>query len=321
MLVGCSSGPEMFPTWMSGGAKKVPHSEPSGDFMQSSAAEKSQAQNPSPDTSKVHKKTEQETSQAVLEYSRGLTTAKNAEKERDLDQARTIYERLIRTLPDRYEAYHRLGVVADRQRRYDEAQSLYTQAIHLNHNNPELFNDLGYCYYLQGNLDKAESALLKAVSMRPAEPRYRNNLGLVYGQQRRYEMALAQYRRAGGEGDAYYNLAFVKASQNDFEGAKECFRRALAANPTHERARQALTSFVNAESQPEDLARMSVLADQETNWVSYVEKDANSPEAGKATAETPASSARGGALQRSATQGLIDRAQTRATMSNQTTSR
>ena len=130
--------------------------------------------------------------------------------------------------------------------------------------------------------------------MSPAESRYRNNLGLVYGQQRHYDKALEQYRRAGGEGDAYYNLAFVKASQNDYAGAKDCFRHALAVDPTHERARKALASFEAAESQPRDMAKINALAEEETNWIPYVEKDANSAETAKSTAaETPVAAGSG----------------------------
>ncbi len=311
MAVGCASSQGMFPAWMSGDSGKGARSEPGGNPTPPPAAQASQAQSPHPEASKV--------GQVLQEYVRGLGDAKGAEKAGDLVGARAIYERLIAAQPGRYEAYHRLAVVADRQRRFEEAQSLYTQAIRLNPGNAELFNDLGFCYYLQGNLDKAESALLKAVAMSPAEARYRNNLGLVYGQQRHYDKALEQYRRAGGEGDAYYNLAFIKASQNDYEGAKDCFRRALAADPTHERARKALASFENAESQPRDPAKMSALADEETEWVPYVEKDASSAETAKAaSAETPPGTGRAGAGQRSATQGLIEAAQARATMSNQT---
>ena len=178
----------MIPAWISGDSAKGPQSQPAANTQQPPTMgtwcppQASQAQSPPPEPSKFHGvKNGKEAAQPLQDYARDLTNAKDAEKAGDLAGARTIYERLIATQPGRYEAYHRLAVVADRQRRFEEAESLYTQAIRLNHGNPELFNDLGYCYYLQGKLDKAKSALSKAVAMRPSEPRYRNNLGLVYG--------------------------------------------------------------------------------------------------------------------------------------------
>jgi Flp pilus assembly protein TadD len=267
------------------------------------------------------KKNSKETA-ALAEYGAQLMKGKDAEKHGNLQEARTVYEAMITGYPQRYEAYHRLAVVADRHRRYQEAQALYTQAIRLNSRNPDLFNDLGYCFYLQGKMEKAESALLKAVSMRPAEPRYRNNLGLAYGMQGRDEEALAEYRRAGSEGDAYYNLAFVKAARNDLPGAKDCFHRALAADPTHERARQALTSFEAADSQPEYLHNVGPLADEGVTWVPFVENDDNQhPTAPADGAKTTASATHATASSHSATHNLIGKAQAYSAANSENTPR
>ena len=158
-------------------------------------------------------------------------------------QARGIYQQLIAGFPAESEPYHRLGLVADKERRHSEAQALFAEALRRSPKNAEIFNDIGYNFYLQGQLAKAESALLKSVTLRPAEPRYRNNLGLVLGHQGRDKDALAHFRRAGSEADAQYNLAFVKASKDDVEGAKLCFRRALVADPSYDAAADALTAF------------------------------------------------------------------------------
>jgi Flp pilus assembly protein TadD len=260
--------------------------------------------------------------QAEAKYVSDLAEGKDSERHGNLTEARATYERLIASCPNRYEAYHRLAVVADRQRRYDEAQALYTQAIRRNGRNPDLFNDLGYCFYLQGKMDKAQTALLKAVAMRPAEARYRNNLGLVYGMQGRYEEALEQYRRADGEGNAYYNLAFVKAARNDLAGAEECFRQALAVDPTNNRARQALASFESSGSRSETLATMGPTAEDGTVWVPYVEDDKSNNQVVAAQAVTAKNST---VAQRvvaaSATQGLVDKAAAYSAAANPPSSR
>ncbi|MCA9102693.1 MAG: tetratricopeptide repeat protein [Pirellulales bacterium] len=192
----------------------------------------------------------------------------NADK---LDEARDIYQKLIVESPDRYEPYHRLGVVADRQKRHREAEALYTQAIERQPTKADLFNDLGYCYYLQGKLMKAESAMLKAVAMSPSTPRYRNNLGLVLGHQGRYDDALEAFRKAGSEADAQYNMAFVRASQNEMEEAKACFRLALVADPTFEPAREMLDNFARVEADPEAELDKVAMAKDGVRWVPYVE--------------------------------------------------
>lgn len=159
------------------------------------------------------------------------------------DKAREVYEKVLAETPDKPEILHRLAVVADKQRRHPEAQALYTMIIQTQPNNGELFNDLGYSFYLSGQLPKAESALAKAVQLDAGNSRFRNNLAMVMGQQGRTQEAFEQFSKAGSEADAHYNIAFIYASQNQVEEAKECFLRALACDPTHTKASKALESF------------------------------------------------------------------------------
>lgn len=219
--------------------------------------------------------------QAEAQLLQQLTKARNFERSSKLDEAREVYEQLIVARPDRYEPFHRLAVVADRQRRHAEAQELYGRAIDLNPTEAELFNDLGYCFFLQGQLDKAASALTKAVALAPGEGRYQNNLGLVWGQMGRLDEALAAFRRAGSEADAHYNLAFIFASKDQADQAKTCFRKALAADPTHTLARDALQAFDRYDQDPLGLSHLPI-AENGRRLVPYVE----SPGASGAVAPT-----------------------------------
>lgn len=194
------------------------------------------------------RKPTKEQAEKEAEFVRVLAQGRSLERLGKLDEARKIYERLIVEFPDRYEPYHRLAVVCDRQMRYLEAESLYAQAIRLNPTNPDLFNDLGYCYLLQGKPDKAERALLKAIGMVPASQRYRNNLGLAYGLQGRYQEALEQFRRASGEADAWYNLAYVQWMRNDFDLSQRSLENAIAMNPAHTAARESLSRLSSGDS-------------------------------------------------------------------------
>lgn len=188
-----------------------------------------------------------------------------------LGQARDIYQRLVVEFPKQPQALHGLALVADRQRKHREAQALYVQALALKPREAAWLSDLGWSYYLDGQMDKAESALAKAVLIAPAEPRYHNNLGLVLGQQRKYAPALDEFRKAGSEADAQYNLAFVLSSQDDVAGAKRCFQLALASDPSYGRARDALRAFEQYEQDPKagELAALD-----RGNWVPFIEDPA-----------------------------------------------
>ncbi|NQT38295.1 MAG: tetratricopeptide repeat protein [Planctomycetes bacterium] len=206
----------------------------------------------------------------VKEFMPLMVKARNLEKERKYDESRTVYQKLVAKFPERPEAFHRLGVVADHQKRHREAQSLYTQALALKPGDPQILNDLGYCYFLQGQLTKAESALAKAVDMSPSKEKWRNNLGLVYGYQGRYDEALQEFRHAGSDADAWVRLAFIKTAMEDAEGAKECFRLALADDPMHEEARRNLRSFEEYDRLGPGAQDGPVIASG-GNWVPYQE--------------------------------------------------
>lgn len=200
----------------------------------------------------------------------GLAKGLAQERTGQYDKARDIYEGLLKQYPDRAEPLHRLAVVADKQRRHPEAQTLYMQAIKMQPRNGELFNDLGYSFYLAGFLPKAESALAKAVQIEPENGRYRNNLGMVMGQQGRIQDAFKQFAAAGSEADAHFNVAFIYASQGQVNEAKTCFQRALACDPTHEKASKALDSFSRYEEN-EGLAIDDQYTADGRRWIPYLE--------------------------------------------------
>jgi tetratricopeptide (TPR) repeat protein len=193
------------------------------------------------------------------------------EQSGDLDKARKHYEGLRQQHPGSLDVVHRLGVVADAQRRHAEAEGMFQYVLQREPRNAEVLADLGYCYYLQGQLTKAESALTKAVLAEPSNPRYRNNLGLVIGHQGRHEEALPHFQEAGSEADAYYNLAFIYATQDQAAKAKQCFLMALNEDPTHGKAREALRSFEEFERLPEHLRDDEMLAEGRVKYVPYID--------------------------------------------------
>jgi tetratricopeptide (TPR) repeat protein len=202
-----------------------------------------------------------------------ILRARGLENTGDYAKSRKIYETLRKTHPDNLEVIHRLGVVADAQRRHGEAEGMFLYVLTREPQNAEVLSDLGYCYYLQGQLTKAESALLKATAIEPENELYHNNLGLVVGQQGRYDDALEHFQRGGTKADAYFNLAFVYASRDEADKAKECFVMALSEDPTHANAREALRSFEEFERMPEHLREADdvELANGRVRYVPYFE--------------------------------------------------
>ena len=207
---------------------------------------------------------------ATDSFSQLLRSARQAEKQHNDDRAKNILAKLRKDYPDKAEPLHRLGVIADRNRNYKQAEKLLTEALQLDPQNAEILNDLGYCLFLQGKLTKAESVLSNAVTIEANNPRYRNNLGMVYGHLNQYDKAREEFETAGGPADAYYNLAFVYAAQDQTKEAIACFQRTLETNPHHEQAQSALRSFTALEENP-NLASYDEFSDDGTLLIPFVE--------------------------------------------------
>ena len=249
----------------------VKSSPPRSALAQDGAGDSGSQKKPSPTAKSKANKSKPDDS-VVLAILNGM----NFERSGDWKQAREVYEEVRKKQPDNVEAMHRLGIVADAQRRHAEAEQLFLAALEQQPRNAELLADLGFCYYLQGQLAKAESALGKATKLNPKESRYWNNLGLAIGHQGRYEEALDCFRKTGSEADAQYNLAFIFAGQDRVAEAKRSFHTALANDPTHRRAREALASFEEYERLPKDLRDVDDLAADGVRYVPFIENANNS---------------------------------------------
>lgn len=201
-----------------------------------------------------------------------IVRGRNFERSGQWDKARRVYEDLRKRDPENAALAHRLGVVADAERRHGEAEQLFLFALERQPHDAQIMNDLGYCYYLQGRLTQAEPVLRQSVALQPSNARFRNNLGLVLGHMGRVPEALVEFRAGGNEADAQFNMAFVYASQERTEESKQCFRNALAIDPTHRRAREALASFEEYENKPHALRdREEELAESGGRWVPFQE--------------------------------------------------
>lgn len=233
------------------------------------ASEKGEATSEAKPSAKTAKKSARSNDQTTIgmDIARGRTY----EQSGNYDKARKVYEDLRKREPNCVAAAHRLGIVADLQKRHGEAEQLFQHALTLEPNNAEIMGDLGYCLFLQGKLEKSEEVLAQAVELAPTNTRVRNNHGLALGHLGKYEAALEEFAQAGGEADAYYNLAFVYAAQDRVSEAKDCFRLCLRLDPTNEQAHNALSSFSEYEQMSPEMRESVDIASEGVRYVPYQE--------------------------------------------------
>jgi len=160
-----------------------------------------------------------------------LAFARLCERHGETEQARIVYEGVLKQDPTNRIAAHRLGVVAAAEGNLTKAETLLTKAAESGPPDAELFNDIGYTYYLQERLDEAEKSLRQAIESSPNYLEAWTNLGLVLGQQQKFDESLAAFRKSGTEAQAHCNLGYVMAQQNLLKSAQKEFREALSLDP------------------------------------------------------------------------------------------
>lgn len=186
--------------------------------------------------------------------------AEKAQRSGKTHEARKAYEQIVdiydknknnKDLKREVEPYCRLGMIMETFGQYDKAEDYYRQAIAVDQKNPAPLNSLGYCYLNQQRLDDAIEYFHKAIDLAPMEPKYNNNLALAYGLKKDYGQAFKYFRRVSSEDVTYYNMSAIFAMNHDDERAKSALQQVVAINPNHREAQRMLSTYQEAEQNPE----------------------------------------------------------------------
>lgn len=156
-----------------------------------------------------------------------LSMAMLSERRGQEEQARHLYEELIRREPNNPTPYWRLGVMAGRAGKTRDAEKYLAKAASLLPNDAELACDLGYIYYLDHRLEMAEKTLRAALEINPDHARASNNLALVLCDQEKDQEAFELFRKVNGPARAYANLGYAYAQRGEIDKAKAAYTRAL----------------------------------------------------------------------------------------------
>ncbi|MGC2457296.1 MAG: tetratricopeptide repeat protein [Gallionellaceae bacterium] len=113
-----------------------------------------------------------------------------------LEEAKSLYQNLLRRDPRDSHALHYLGLIALQQNNYADAVNLIESAIQADRRVPAFHCNLGNAYKALGQIDSAIAAYLEAVRLDPKFQAVYNNLGNMYLEQGKLEEAVSSYRRA-----------------------------------------------------------------------------------------------------------------------------
>ena len=148
-------------------------------------------------------------------------------------------------------AHNQLGVLYADQQELDAAITSFRRAHRIDKENPEYANNLGFTLMAMGETGEAVDVLRAALQADATRIRTRNNLGFALMADGRAEEAYRVFRSASTEAEARYNQGVGYELTGHPSQAATAYQAALAADPEHTRAQQAL-SRLRGENPEED---------------------------------------------------------------------
>lgn len=177
-------------------------------------------------------------------YASVLRQAIEVHQRGDLEQAETLYGKVLDMQMAQPDALHFLGVLCHQQGRSDEGVGLIKMALQITPRHPDAHNNLGNIHKECGRLAEAEASYRRALECGPAHYQALSNLAVVLEAQERLEDALEVYGRLLQQAPTYahghYRLGvFLRANaqhEEHMEQSAECFRQAYRYDSSNVRA-------------------------------------------------------------------------------------
>jgi predicted TPR repeat methyltransferase len=153
------------------------------------------------------------------------------------EPAADMIRRAIAAAPNVAGFHNNLGNIRLAQRQNEQAEACYRKAMHVEPNYVEAINNLGVALMAQGKVEEAIPLFTRAIGMKHDYPSARNNLGNALRAKRMYRESLGCYRDAiafdPNHADAWSNLAISELELGELAEAEAAARRAIALRPDH----------------------------------------------------------------------------------------
>jgi len=156
------------------------------------------------------------------------------------EEAKKIYEEIIKKNPNNFEVINLLGIIFLQLKKYDEATLLIKKAIKINPNHHALYNNLGVSYKELEQHEEAIKNFKKAIELNPDYAEAYNNLGITLKNTNQHNESYKAYEKAielkPNYAEAYNNLGLLYKELKEYTKAIICFDNAILLNKNYYQA-------------------------------------------------------------------------------------
>jgi tetratricopeptide (TPR) repeat protein len=153
-------------------------------------------------------------------------------QENNLKDAQQEFRSAIALDSRRYQSHYLLGETLMRQQQFSQAVREYNTALESLPGSARIMCGLGWAYFKQKDYDHGLQWLKKAKAIAPGNSKINYRLGIVLAEQKKFPEALAAFRQAGDEAQAFNNIGVYYYLDHRYDEAAHCFQKALELKPT-----------------------------------------------------------------------------------------
>lgn len=193
----------------------------------------------------------------------------------DYEKAIEHLQHALRINPNYVQARIKLGEIYTVLGRFQEALVEFKTALAIRpkYTYADVHNNIGYIYERLGDIKQAKRYYKRAISLNPRFGKAYYNLGNVLLDQKKYDEAIAMYRKAIESGfntpEVHNNLGLALMRIGDHEGAEKEFLEAIKLDPRIIHAYINLAELYSATSDNQKL--LSVLEDLKDKFPNSIE--------------------------------------------------
>ncbi|MBU0799306.1 MAG: tetratricopeptide repeat protein, partial [Alphaproteobacteria bacterium] len=168
-----------------------------------------------------------------------LMQALAAHQQGRLEEAESIYRRVLGINPGEPSALHLLGVIHHQRDDHETARRLIVKAITLRQNVAEYHSNLGNVLKVQGQVTAAMASYIRALALWPSFAEPFSNLGNGYRELGQLDRAVAACRKAialnPALAAAHLNLGNALSDGGDYAEARDAYEQGLRLEPENVR--------------------------------------------------------------------------------------
>ncbi len=189
--------------------------------------------------SKIHRTQNDDTVETTAELTveQALELAKGFQQRLALNEAETIYRRILAHIPEQPDAMHYQGLLQHQRGLSEDAVSLISEALRVAPDYTDAHNNLGNIFCEQERLDEAEACYRRVIELSPENFQAYNNLGTVLRAKGLLKKAEAAYQKAidiePNFPNPYENMGNLLSQQGKVAEAVAHYSQAIVLNPDH----------------------------------------------------------------------------------------